>query len=132
MPKGRAVLTVSCASLAAWRVARVGTAAACSIIMLTAVATADGDSHGIGLGAGVAAGGCTGSRHAINCVVRWGAPGDPYIRVVPQPTDDVEKKHAAERDREWQQRCKPVIAQDRYGVPRYQYAAAGCEFGVIR
>jgi hypothetical protein len=28
-------------------------------------------------------------------------------------------------------RCRPSVRQDRYGVPRYHYAARGCEFGVI-
>jgi hypothetical protein len=81
---------------------------------------------------GLAAGGCVGSRASLNCIVRWGEARDPYIRAVPQPADDVERKQAAERDRKWEARCKPTIAQDRYGVPRYQYAAPGCEFGVIQ
>jgi hypothetical protein len=81
---------------------------------------------------GIAFGGCAGSRGAANCVVRWGEAGDPYIRVVPEPAGDAERSQSAERDRKWEQRCKPVIAQDRYGVPRYEYAAAGCEFGVIQ
>jgi hypothetical protein len=34
-------------------------------------------------------------------------------------------------DHKWEERCRPTIAQDRYGVPRYQYAAPGCEFGII-
>lgn len=80
---------------------------------------------------GIAVGGCVGGQGALNCVARWGSAGDPFIRKVPEPTDDAERQRAAERDRKWEQRCHPIIAQDRYGVPRYQYAAAGCEFGVI-
>lgn len=81
---------------------------------------------------GRAIGGCIGgSRAAVNCVVRWGEGGDPYVRLVPQPIDEAERARAAERDRKWEQRCRPVIAQDRFGVPRYQYGAAGCEYGVI-
>jgi len=33
------------------------------------------------------------------------------------------------RDKAWQARCKPVIRQDQFGVPRYIYAAHGCEYG---
>ena len=29
----------------------------------------------------------------------------------------------------WQARCHPVIRQDQYGVPRYHYAAPGCDLG---
>lgn len=79
-----------------------------------------------------AAGGCIGGGRSLNCVARWGETRDPYIRIVPQPADDTERKQAAERDRKWEARCKPTIAQDRYGVPRYQYAAPGCDFGVIQ
>ena len=70
-------------------------------------------------------------ERSLNCVARWGEAGDPYVRLVPSPADDAERAHAAERDHKWEQRCRPAIAQDRYGVPRYQYAAPGCEFGVI-
>jgi hypothetical protein len=81
---------------------------------------------------GVAAAGCIGNRSSLNCVVRWGEARDPYIRTVPQNADEIERTHAADRDRKWESRCKPTIAQDRYGVPRYRYAAPGCEFGVIQ
>jgi hypothetical protein len=77
-------------------------------------------------------GGCVGGWGAGNCVLRIGPAGDPYIRLVPQPGSEVEKARAAERDRAWESRCQPVIAQDRFGVPRYYYAAPGCEFGVIQ
>jgi len=82
--------------------------------------------------AGIAFGGCVGGGASLNCVVRWGEAGDPYIRTVPPPADETERTRAAERDRKWEERCKPVIAQDRFGVPRYQYAASGCEFGVLQ
>jgi len=105
-------------------VARYGAAAMLSLIILaTIVSAAYAD--------GVLLGGCVGGGGAANCVVRWGEAGDPYIRLVPQPTDELEKKRSAERDHKWEERCRPTIAQDRYGVPRYQYAAPGCEFGVI-
>jgi hypothetical protein len=76
-------------------------------------------------------GGCAGGWGSYNCVEREGPAGDPYIRLVPAPDDEVGKEQAATRDRKWMERCRPVIAQDRYGVPRYRYAAPGCEFGVV-
>ena len=81
---------------------------------------------------GLVVGGCVGSaRVHLTALADWGRPGDPYIRTVPQPADRGGRTHAAERDRKWIDRCQPTIAQDRYGVPRYHYSAAGCEFGVI-
>jgi hypothetical protein len=50
---------------------------------------------------------------------------------VPQPVTEADKERATARDHRWIDRCHPTIAQDRYGVPRYHYTAAGCEFGVI-
>jgi hypothetical protein len=95
-------------------------ASALSVVTLTA---ADADTVGVG--------GCTGGRGSINCVFRVGPAGDPYIRTVPQPENETDKERATARDHKWIDRCHPTIAQDRYGVPRYRYAAAGCEFGVI-
>lgn len=119
------MLTLSCVSLTSRRVLRVGATAAAALIMIAAVCSAS-------YAAGIALGGCVGGGGSFNCVVRWGEAGDPYIRTVPEPADETERTRAAERDRKWEQRCKPVIAQDAYGVPRYQYAAAGCEFGVLQ
>jgi hypothetical protein len=79
---------------------------------------------------GVAIGGCVGSRYSVACVTRWGAYSDPYVRLVP-PQTDVEKALSADRERRWQSRCRPVVFQDAYGVLRYEYAASGCEFGVV-
>ncbi|HEX4040764.1 MAG TPA: hypothetical protein VHY10_03615 [Xanthobacteraceae bacterium] len=119
------MLTLSCVSLTSRRAVRAGAAAAGSLIMVTAICSAT-------YAAGVALGGCIAGAGAANCVARWGEAGDPYIRTVPKPLDEVEQNRAAERDRKWEQHCKPVIAQDRFGVPRYQYAAPGCEFGVLQ
>ncbi len=79
---------------------------------------------------GAVVGGCIGLRYAFNCVVRWGAYGDPYVRLL-HPETEAEKALSAERDRKWEARCRPAVFQDRYGVARYRYAAPGCEFGVI-
>jgi len=84
----------------------------------------------------IRAGGCTyGTTYgagAVNCVLRSGPLQDPYVRTVPESHDEAENQRAAERDRRWGDRCRPVIVQDRYGVPRYTYAAPGCEFGVLQ
>ena len=40
-----------------------------------------------------------------------------------------EQAAAAERERRWLARCRPVVQQDQFGVGRYRYAAPGCEFG---
>jgi hypothetical protein len=76
-------------------------------------------------------GGCVGAPGTVSCVLRVGPAGDPYVRTVPQAETDAEKASATERDQKWLQRCRPIVAQDRYGVPRYHYAAAGCDLGVI-
>jgi hypothetical protein len=75
--------------------------------------------------------GCIGAPGTVNCVLRIAPAGNPYIRLVPQPENEADKTRAAERDHRWLQRCRPIVAQDRYGVPRYHYAAPGCDFGVI-
>ncbi len=103
---------------------RIGAASLSVVALATMWSAAHAD--------GMAAGGCLGDELSLNCVVRWGEARDPYIRTVPQAADDTERNQAAERDRRWQARCKPTIAQDRYGVPRYRYAAPGCAFGVLQ
>lgn len=108
----------------AWPAARVGAAALLSVMIMGAIWTA-------AYADGIALGGCVGTQGAVNCVVRWGEAGDPYIRVVPEPVSSAERARSAERERKWESRCKPVIAQDGYGIPRYRFAAPGCEFGII-
>jgi hypothetical protein len=104
--------------------ARFGAAAALSVMVLGLILSA---AHADGM----AVGGCVGGHGALSCVARWGTGEDPYIRKVPPPADDAERARSAERDRKWEQRCRPVIVQDYYGVPRYRYAAPRCDFGVI-
>ena len=118
------MLTLNCARMASART-RLGakmTLCAVTLLMICSAANADG----------LVAGGCLGRGISLNCVARWGTPGDPYVRIVPPIKDDEEQKRSAERDHRWEQRCKPTIAQDRFGVPRYFYSAPGCEFGVIQ
>lgn len=80
-----------------------------------------------------------GYMETTNCVGRWAmfscttigkAAVDAYVRHVPEPFSDADKARETERDRKWVARCRPIIVQDGYGVPRYRYAAPGCEFGV--
>jgi hypothetical protein len=108
--------------------ARAATALA-AVVLVTIWTAASADE--------IAVGGCVGGygsffgrQNAINCAMRWGEAGSTHIRLVPE-LGSAERASAAERDRKWQERCKPAIAQDYYGVPRYFYAAPGCEFGVI-
>ncbi len=73
---------------------------------------------------------CIGPARSFNCAAQWGTAGDPYVRQVPQALGDAEQARLAARDHKWLARCRPVIERDRYGVARYYYAAAGCQFGV--
>ena len=116
------VLTLRCVRMAS--AARYGALAMMSLIVFHVILSAAHADE-------MLVGGCVGGGRAINCVVHWGEAGDPYIRLVPEPANALEKKRSAERDHRWEERCRPRIAQDRYGVPRYQYAAPGCDFGVI-
>ena len=67
---------------------------------------------------------------AGSCVVleRRGPISPAGIYQVPEPAGEA-LAEALERDRKWLAYCKPVVRQDAYGVGRYHYAAAGCEFG---
>jgi hypothetical protein len=120
------VLTLNCAK-AAWdlksaaRFAAAVTVSAVALVVVVTVAHADS----------VAVGGCIGGQETLNCAVRWGEAGDPYVRTVPPPVTQEDRALATEREHKWEQRCRPVVAQDRYGVARYRYAAPGCEFGIL-
>ena len=106
---------------ASWRTAAAGAALTLSLATLAYAESADT----------VYVLGCVGAPGTVGCVLRSGPAGDPYIRSVPEPASDADKARATERDHKWLARCKPVVSQDRYGVPRYHYAVAGCGFGVI-
>lgn len=73
---------------------------------------------------------CVGAPYGFYCATQWRTVGDPYIRHVPEATGEAEKARFEARDHRWVARCRPVIERDRYGVARYHYSAAGCEFGV--
>lgn len=55
----------------------------------------------------------------------------PHIILVP-PLVGEARAAAEARDRQWVERCRPQIRQDRFGMPRYVYVAPGCEFGRLR
>jgi hypothetical protein len=118
------VLTFACAGvLHASRLrALAGAVLALPLIILASVHPAQ--AKGIRLDS------CVGSWHASGCATIWAPLEDPNIRKVPQPGNDAERARAIEQDRRWVARCRPTLRQDRYGVPRYQYARPGCEFGV--
>ena len=81
---------------------------------------------------GAVAGGvsCFGSIFGSRtCVWNKGPMQHPHIRTVPQPTSAEERARADARDKRWVERCSPRIRQDEFGVPRYVYAARGCEYG---
>ena len=73
---------------------------------------------------------CVGGRTSVSCVSTWRqGVQNPHIIPVPGPTSDLEIAEAKQRDRLWETYCKPSVRHDEYGVPRYAYAAYGCEYG---
>ena len=76
---------------------------------------------------GVRSTSCIGSWRSVNCVTTW----RKWTPEAPKPPTEQEIAESRERDRQWQVRCKPVIRQDDFGVPRYAYAVPGCEYGRI-
>jgi hypothetical protein len=73
---------------------------------------------------------CVGSGPSVSCAAVWGEPGGfPRIIDIAPYRSDEEQTAGDARDRRWSARCQPVVRRDRYGVGRYYYAAAGCEFG---
>jgi hypothetical protein len=75
---------------------------------------------------------CYGAWRLESCVITYrDGRISPHVIHVPPPVSEEARSAAEARDRRWEQRCRPSIRQDRYGMPRYVYAAAGCEFGVL-
>jgi hypothetical protein len=72
---------------------------------------------------------CFGGSGMVSCVWQWGGNGTPGVISLDAARNERDAAEAAERDRKWAARCKPVVRFDRYGVQRYGYAAPGCEFG---
>jgi hypothetical protein len=74
---------------------------------------------------GVRSTNCVAFRGMLSCTTKW-QRWEP--KELPPPTEQ-ELAEMRERERIWTERCRPVIKQDALGVPRYTYAAPGCEFG---
>ena len=75
---------------------------------------------------------CVGTRGLQSCVTMFRKPNpNPYIIRVPTPISEQEMADHRQRDKLWEERCKPTIRQDEFGVQRYVYAARGCEFGKL-
>ena len=72
---------------------------------------------------------CITSGGAFSCTTQWHRTGGG--QALPWQIDSRETAAAIERERKWLARCRPVARQDQFGVSRYSYAAAGCEFGKI-
>jgi hypothetical protein len=117
---GRVSLSVSRRAEAATRATvRIGAALVLSILAQTSANAANvGNSS------------CAGQPTGFNCADQSGAMGNPYIRLVPEPTGETERGQLTARDRRWVDHCHPVVQYDRYGVARYRYSATGCEFGI--
>jgi hypothetical protein len=89
-----------------------------------------GASNGSGGGSGSGYGGGTSADYGSDgCIEIRHELVNPNVIPVPQPQSDVEFRAAAEHDKLWTARCKPVVRQDRHGVDRYVYAAPGCDYG---
>lgn len=54
---------------------------------------------------------------------------NPNVIAVPQTMED--RAAAENRDKRWAAHCRPTARYDLYGMLRYNFAAAGCEFGRI-
>jgi hypothetical protein len=50
---------------------------------------------------------------------------------VPPGHTEKMRRERAERDSEWQTRCKPQTYTDKDGVSRYRYAQRGCDVQVL-
>jgi hypothetical protein len=95
-------------------------------LLLAPVSFASAQEMG-GHGGGMEVTSCVGGFTSGNCVRRWQWYEGPNHTAVAR--DAQNDAAARERFGKWEARCKPVIKQDQYGVGRYHYAAAGCEFG---
>jgi hypothetical protein len=78
------------------------------------------NGYGGGSSSGYSNGGCVEIRRELT---------NPYVIQVPQPQGDREVADTAAHERQWRDRCHPVLRVDAYGVQRYHYAAPGCEYG---
>jgi hypothetical protein len=75
---------------------------------------------------------CVGTRGSPSCVTTFRRFNPtPHVTRVPTPIAEQEVSEHRQREKRWEELCKPTIRQDQYGVSRYYYAARGCEFGKL-
>ena len=108
-----------CAEAASRTTARIGAAFILSILGFTPANAGSVSNYG-----------CVGGWTTFNCGQVSAEGGNPYVRLVPEPLGESERGQLAARDHRWLDHCHPVVQYDRYGVARYRYSAAGCEFGL--
>ena len=73
---------------------------------------------------------CYGTRNMRSCVATYRSGRfNPQCDQRAGAAKPEEREAAEARDRRWVERCRPLIRQDRFGMPRYSYGAPGCEFG---
>ena len=72
---------------------------------------------------------CTQTRGTMNCTTSWASGSGMPLVVYMAPPDGQREREVAERVRAWEDYCKPALRYDHYGVGRYVYQVAGCEFG---
>jgi len=65
----------------------------------------------------------------VTCMFGEATGGLGKVITVPQPLDADDLQAQRERERAWEAHCHPIVDFDRYGVARYTYAHASCEFG---
>ena len=88
--------------------------------------TSSGSRSGSTSGSG---GGSNSSYGADTCIEVRHELVNPYVIPVAPPQSEADYRTAAEHDRMWTARCKPVVRQDSRGIDRYVYAAPGCDYG---
>jgi hypothetical protein len=72
---------------------------------------------------------CVEARSSFSCTASELNHGS-IARILQLPSaDDRDSEQSSSRHQRWLTRCRPVLLVDQYGVGRYRYAAAGCEFG---
>ena len=75
---------------------------------------------------------CVETRGLQSCITTFRRLNPtPQIIQVPTPISEQEIAEQQQRDRRWEERCRPTLRLDRLGVPRYVYVARGCEFGML-
>lgn len=72
---------------------------------------------------------CTQTRGTMNCTTSWASGSGMPLVVHMAPPDGESQRVVAERIRAWEAYCQPALRYDQYGVGRYVYRVAGCEFG---